>query len=79
MSNSCGWECLGAEDLSSPYSVSWITNAVGNGITTARARDAEGNIATSTAVNVTVNNVTNLLTAMNFNEGQNHGSRYFRQ
>ena len=62
---------LGAEDLSNPYSVSWITNAVGNGnhILTARARDAEGNIATSTAVSVTVNNVTNLLTAMNFNEG----------
>jgi len=62
---------LGAEDLASPYSVSWTTTTVTNGnhVLTAKARDAAGNITTSPAVNVTVNNISNLLTAINFNEG----------
>jgi hypothetical protein len=62
---------LGAEDITAPYSVSWITNSAGNGshVLTARARDAEGNITTSSPVTVTVNNVTNLLTAIGFSEG----------
>src|SRR5206468_2815374 len=51
---------LGAEDTSSPYSVSWDTTASGNGshTLTARARDAEGNATTSSAVRVTVSNDT---------------------
>ena len=51
---------LGAEDNSSPYGVSWNTTTVPNGThtLTARARDAAGNIATST-VTVTVANGVN--------------------
>src|SRR5437588_4040779 len=54
---------LGAEDTVAPYSVSWGTAATSNGqhILTARARDAAGNTATSTAVTVTVNNVPDTL------------------
>jgi methionine-rich copper-binding protein CopC len=50
---------LGAEDTTSPYSVSWDTTTVANGpyVITARARDAAGNVTTSTQVNVTVTNV----------------------
>ena len=42
---------LGAEDTSSPYSVSWNTTEVANGshTLTARARDAAGNTTTSSA------------------------------
>ncbi len=49
---------LGAEDTTSPYSVSWDTTAAGNGTytLTARARDAAGNQTTSAAVGVTVSN-----------------------
>ena len=49
---------LGAEDTSSPYSISWNTTTVTNGshTLTALARDAAGNTATSTAVIVTVQN-----------------------
>ena len=49
---------LGAEDISSPYSVSWNTTTTANGshTLTARARDAAGNTATSTGVIVNVNN-----------------------
>ena len=48
---------LGAPDKSSPYGVSWNTTTVANGThtLTAQARDAAGNIATST-VTVTVDN-----------------------
>ncbi len=62
---------LGTEDLSAPYSVSWNTLAATNGQhnLTAKARDAAGNIMTSVAIAVTVNNVTNLITAIHFNEG----------
>jgi hypothetical protein len=49
---------LGAEDTSAPFSVSWDTTGITNGShsVTARARDAAGNIATSTAATVTVSN-----------------------
>jgi len=49
---------LGAEDTTSPYSVSWNTTTVGNGshTLTATARDAAGNRTTSSAVTVTVSN-----------------------
>jgi hypothetical protein len=49
---------LGAEDTTSPYSVSWNTTTAVNGShsLTAVARDAAGNTTTSTAVTVTVSN-----------------------
>lgn len=49
---------VGAEDTSSPYSVSWTTSNAANGahVITALARDGAGNTTVSTAVNVTVNN-----------------------
>jgi Concanavalin A-like lectin/glucanases superfamily/Bacterial Ig domain len=49
---------LGAEDTTSPYSISWNSATVANGAHTlsARARDAAGNQTTSTVVNVTVSN-----------------------
>ncbi len=49
---------LGAEDTSSPYSVSWNTVPVANGThtLTAVARDAAGNTTTSTSVTVAVAN-----------------------
>lgn len=48
---------LGAQDIASPYSVSWNTTSISNGAHTlaARARDAAGNAATSTIL-VTVAN-----------------------
>ncbi|MFA5809987.1 MAG: Ig-like domain-containing protein, partial [Thermoleophilia bacterium] len=51
---------LGAEDTTAPYSISWDTATATNGLhtLTARARDAAGNQTTSTAVAVTVSNVT---------------------
>ncbi len=50
---------LGAEDTTSPHSVSWNTATASNGThtLTAVARDAAGNTATSSAVIVTVTNV----------------------
>ena len=62
---------LGAEDTASPFSVSWNTVSVlnGNYLLTARARDASGNTTLSAPVNVTVNNPTTLITALNLNEG----------
>jgi hypothetical protein len=49
---------IGAEDTTSPYSVSWNTTAVADGshTLTAVARDAAGNITTSAGVSVTVDN-----------------------
>jgi hypothetical protein len=49
---------LGAEDTSSPYAVNWDTTAVANGTHTvsAVARDAAGNLRTTPAVTVTVDN-----------------------
>jgi fibronectin type 3 domain-containing protein len=50
---------LGTEDLTSPYSVNWDTTTVAddNYGLTAVARDVAGNTATSTVVNVIVDNV----------------------
>jgi Big-like domain-containing protein len=50
---------LGAEDTSSPYSVTWNTTTAPLGLhtLTAVARDAAGNTATSEAISVTVSNV----------------------
>ncbi len=49
---------LGAEDLVSPYTISWntTTSTNGNHTLTAIARDASGNVATSAGIIVTVNN-----------------------
>jgi hypothetical protein len=49
---------LGAEDLTSPYSVTWDTSAATNGAhtLTAVARDAASNTTTSSSVSVTVDN-----------------------
>jgi glucose/arabinose dehydrogenase len=51
---------LGAEDTTSPHSISWDTTTAANGShsITARARDAAGNTTTSSAVVVTVSNGT---------------------
>ena len=52
---------LGAEDTTAPYSMTWDTTSVSNGVHTlqARARDAAGNSATSSSsVTVTVSNST---------------------
>jgi hypothetical protein len=50
---------LGAEDATSPYSVSWTTTTASNGThtLTAVARDVAGNTKTSAGVAVTVSNV----------------------
>ncbi|MEW6303639.1 MAG: polysaccharide lyase family 8 super-sandwich domain-containing protein [Verrucomicrobiota bacterium] len=49
---------LGAEDTTSPYSISWNTTTAGEGshTLTAVARDAAGNTTTSAGVSVTVDN-----------------------
>jgi hypothetical protein len=49
---------IGSEDTTSPYGVSWNTTTVSNGThtLTAQARDAANNLATSTAITVTVDN-----------------------
>jgi hypothetical protein len=49
---------IGAEDLTSPYSVTWNTTGATNGShsLTSVARDAAGNTTTSTAVSVNVDN-----------------------
>src|SRR5205823_1419828 len=61
---------LGAEDLTAPYSAAWdTTTAVNGGHTlTAVARDAVGNVTTSSAVTITVAN-TNLVSAYSYDEG----------
>src|SRR5262249_19788423 len=48
---------LGAEDTTSPYSISWDTSALsGSHTLSAVARDTSGNTATSAVVHVSVNN-----------------------
>ncbi len=49
---------LGPDDTGAPYSISWNTTTVGNGLYTlsARARDSAGNETVSTSVTVTVAN-----------------------
>ena len=66
---------IGSEDIAAPYSVSWDTRTVGNGLhaLTAIARDAAGNVATS-SVSITVSNTvppssTGLVAAYGFGEG----------
>ena len=68
---------LGTEDTTAPYSVSWNTTAVADGMhtLTAVARDAAGNTTTSLDVGVTVSNTapppppSGLVAAYSFNEG----------
>jgi hypothetical protein len=50
---------IGAEDTTAPYTAAFNSTTVANGSHTlsARARDAAGNLTTSTGVSVTVNNV----------------------
>jgi hypothetical protein len=50
---------LGAEDTTAPYTASWDSIAAANGthVLTASARDAAGNVTTSAATSVTVNNI----------------------
>lgn len=50
---------IGAEDTSSPYSISWDTTTTTNGVhlLTAVAHDSAGNSAVSASVSVTVNNI----------------------
>lgn len=49
---------IGAEDTAAPYSFEWNTIGVADGVhmLTAHARDAAGNIATSSTISVTINN-----------------------
>ncbi len=67
---------LGTEDTSSPYSITWNTTSASNGThsLTAVARDAAGNSTTSTAVSVTVSNVTPATTVANPTISPNGGS-----
>ena len=53
-------ETVQAEDTTSPYSIAWNSQTVQNGTHTisARARDAAGNVTTSSSVSVTVSNPT---------------------
>ena len=67
---------LGAEDASSPYSVTWDTTTATNAshTLTAVARDAAGNTTTSAMITVTVNNTappppSGLVLAYSFNQG----------
>jgi chitodextrinase len=57
---------LGAEDTTSPYSVSWDTTLVANGAhtLTAVARDAAGNTATSASISITVDNTAPVISAV---------------
>ena len=61
------------EDTTSPYSVSWDTTTVPNGVHTiiARARDTSGNTGDSIPVSVTVSNtqLAGLVAAYSFDEG----------
>ena len=63
----------GGEDTTSPYSVSWDTTTVANGVHTiiARARDTSGNTGNSLPVSVTVSNtqLPGLVAAYSFDEG----------
>ncbi len=55
---------LGSEDTSSPYEITWDTTNTANGTHTLRAvaRDTGGNYSTSTAINVTVDNIVDTTT-----------------
>jgi Bacterial Ig domain/Immunoglobulin I-set domain len=60
---------LGSALTASPYTMSWDTTTASNGThsLTAQARDAAGNVGTSTAVSVTVSNTTGT-TTQNFQQ-----------
>src|SRR5206468_2064857 len=64
---------LGAEDTTSPYSITWNSATATNGSHTlsAQARDAAGNTTTSATVTVTVSGglTSGLVAAYGFNEG----------
>ena len=67
---------LGAEDTSTPYSLTWDSSTVANGnhTITAIARDTAGNLATSSAVTVNVSNTSTILpdvvvTALTYSSG----------
>ncbi|HQU98853.1 MAG TPA: Ig-like domain-containing protein [Nitrosomonas sp.] len=49
---------IGAEDTSSPYSITWDSSQVTDGahVITASARDADGHVTTSAGININVNN-----------------------
>jgi hypothetical protein len=57
--------------LTAPYSYAWNTATTPNGnyALTAVARDAAGNVASSTEVLVTVSNASNLVASFSLNEG----------
>jgi Concanavalin A-like lectin/glucanases superfamily/Bacterial Ig domain len=62
---------LSTEITAAPFSTSWNTTTIANGVhtLTAVARDAAGNVATSSAVSVTVNNpIANLTHNWKFDE-----------
>ncbi len=60
---------LGAEDTSAPYSISWATTNTTNGSHTlsARARDAAGNVTTSSTITVSVSNASGVPLTINGN------------
>ena len=68
---------LGAEDTTSPYSIVWNTTTTTNASHSliARARDAAGNLTTSTAVSVTVNNVITYQRTINIAALESRSSR----
>jgi hypothetical protein len=62
---------VGAEDTTSPYSLSWDSSLVSNGThsITAIARDGAGNTTTSTAISITTSNaLSTVKAAYNFDE-----------
>lgn len=67
---------IGAEATASPYSVSWNTTSAANGSVqlTAAARDAAGNVATTSVTTVTVDNV---VQTTPFVTGVSGNGRYF--
>ena len=70
---------LGAEDTTSPYSVSWNTTTAANGThtLTARARDVNGNTALSAPVTVNVANAASATPAfVQVNAAPFHGCNY---
>lgn len=68
---------IGAEDTTAPYSVSWDTTSVADGTVqlTAVARDAAGNVTTSSAVSVTVRNT--VAAGHRYVTGVSANGRYF--
>jgi hypothetical protein len=67
---------VAAEDVTSPYSVTWNTTTAANGThtLTAVARDAAGHTTVSTVVTVTVNNTSSLVWTVIFQASADHAS-----